>query len=153
MSDVQHPLTYEELMDNYEFKIVKKMLLREYPWVKDVKVKEDEINKWTLIFLDITIDPFELGREHGWTVARWVVNGLLYDKEYWSPYLSTFFSNATYDDVKTIHDEMNRSMESVHDSPALPKELRLPGRRKFQTGSFYALPTTITPEDTTQIPQ
>jgi hypothetical protein len=34
-----YPMTYEELIDNYEYKIAKKMLLREYPWIKDVAYK------------------------------------------------------------------------------------------------------------------
>ena len=46
---VNNPMTYDELLNNYEFKIAKKMLMREYPWIKDVKIKEDEINKWNLI--------------------------------------------------------------------------------------------------------
>ena len=59
-----HPMTYQQLMDNYEFKIAKKMLKREYPWIKDVVIREDEINKWNLIFLDVTIDPYELSLIH-----------------------------------------------------------------------------------------
>ena len=146
MSDVDNPISYEELLDNYEYKVVKKMLLREYSWVKDVHVVKDEVNKWNLIFLNITIDPYELGREHGWQVARWVLNGIENNKEYWSPYLSTFFWNTKYEDTKPLQEQMNEAMASVHTSPALPHDLRLPGRRKLQTGAFYAYPDTITPE-------
>ena len=65
-------MTYEQLIDNYEYKIAKKMLLREHSWIKDVNIKVDEINKWNLIFLDVIIDPYELGRQEDWTVTKYL---------------------------------------------------------------------------------
>ncbi len=60
----ENQITYEELMDNYEFKVSKKMLMREYPWIKDVTYKNPEdINKYNLIFIDIVVDPYELAEE------------------------------------------------------------------------------------------
>jgi hypothetical protein len=148
-----HPLTYEELKDIYEFKIAKKMLMREYPWIKDVDVNKGEINTWNLIFLEITIDPYELGRKYNWTVAKYIKNMIMDDGEYWAPYLSTFFSNATFLEVRPLQEEIDKSLESIHTSPALPIELRLPENRKFNTGRWYAFPNTITPEDTPQLSQ
>jgi len=148
-----HPMTYEQLIDNYEFKIAKKMLLREYPWIGDVVINEDEINKWNLIFLDVVIDPYELGRQMGWTPTRYLRRRIEEDGEYWSPYISTFYKDVTWDDARPLQDGINKSLESIHTSPALPSELRLPGTRKFQIGSWYAYPTSITPEDTTQVSQ
>jgi len=142
-------MTYEQLIDNYEFKIAKKMLKREYPWIKDVVIREDEINKWNLIFLDVTIDPYELGRQEDWTVARYLDRSIRDNGEYWSPYLSTFYKDVMWEDARPLQDSINKSLESIHTSPALPIELRLPGSRKFQVGSWYAYPNSITPEDTT----
>jgi hypothetical protein len=144
-----HPMTYEQLIDNYEYKIAKKMLIREYPWIKDVVIREDEINKWNLIFLDVTIDPYELGRQEDWTVARYLDRSIREVGEYWSPYLSTFYSDVSWEDARPLQDSINKSLESIHTSPALPIDLRLPGTRKLQVGSWYAYPTSITPEDTT----
>jgi hypothetical protein len=148
-----NPMTYDELINNYEFKIAKKMLLREYPWIKDVDANKDEVNRWNLIFLEITIDPYELGREKDWTVAKYIKNMVRNDGEYWAPYLSTFFSNATFEDTHPIQQEIERALESIHTSPAFPIELRLPGTRKFNVGRWYAYPNTITPEDTPQLSQ
>ena len=145
-----YPMTYEELLDNYEYKIAKKMLLREYSWIKDVVIREDEINKWNLIFLDITIDPYELARQEDWTVARYLERSIRDNGEYWSPYLSTFYKDVIWEDARPLQDSINKSLESIHTSPALPEELRLPGTRKFQVGSWYAYPTSITPEDTSR---
>jgi hypothetical protein len=147
-----YPMTYEQLMDNYEFKIAKKMLKREYPWIKDVVIKDnDEINKYNLIFLDVIIDPYELGRQEDWTVTSYLSRTINDVGEYWSPYLSSFYKDIMWEDARPLQDSINKSLASIHTSPALPIELRLPGSRKFQVGSWYAYPNSITPEDTTQV--
>ena len=115
-----YPMTYEQLIDNYEYKIAKKMLLREHSWIKDVNIKVDEINKWNLIFLEITIDPYELGRQEDWTVARYVGINIKDNGEYWSPYLSTFYKDTTWEEARPLQDGINKSLESIHTSPALP---------------------------------
>ena len=146
-----YPMTYEQIIDNYEYKVVKRLLKKEYPWIKDVVVKDDndEINKYNLIFLDVTIDPYELGRQEDWTVTRFLERSIRDNDEYWSPYLSMFYKDVSWEDAKPLQDGINKSLESIHTSPALPTDLRLPGTRKFQVGSWYAYPTSITPEDTT----
>ena len=142
-------MTYEQLIDNYEYKIAKKMLLREHSWIKDVNIKVDEINKWNLIFLEITIDPYELGRQEDWTVSKYLDRSINEEGEYWSPYLSSFYKDVMWEDARPLQNDINKALASIHSSPALPIDLRLPGTRKFQVGSWYAYPTSITPEDTT----
>ena len=147
-------LTHEELLNNYEFKIVKKMLLREYPWIKDVKIgNPDEINKWNLIFVDLFIDPYELERTYGWRIAWYITSRLRDSGEFWSPYLTTFLRNPTdADEARDLVYKMNDDMADVHKSPALPVDLRLPGTRKIQIGSFYTSPDITIPEDTELYP-
>jgi hypothetical protein len=69
-------MTREELENNYEYKVTKKALMREFPFIKDVFVKEDEeINKWSFgIFLDLIIDPFAFGHQYGFRVWGPVIN-------------------------------------------------------------------------------
>ena len=144
-----HPMTEQEVLDNYEFKVAKKMLLREYPWIKSVSLEADKINKWNIIFIDLHIDPYELGREQGWEVLRWVTQTIRRGEPYWSPYLSSFYEGTKmYEVVSPLTDEMNDMLRELHRSPALPIDLRLPGDRKFQVGSFHTDPSIATPEDT-----
>jgi len=149
-----NPITYEEFLNNYEFKIVKKMLKREYPWIKDVYIKDiDELNKYNLIFVDISIDPFELERTYGWRIAWYVSSRLKIGEGFWSPYLSTFLKYPTdADQARRLIERMNEDMSSVHKSPALPEDLRLPGTRKTQIGSFTTAPNITIPEDTELYP-
>jgi hypothetical protein len=55
----------------------------------------------------------------------------------------------SWEEARPLQDGINKSLESIHTSPALPTDLRLPGSRKLQVGAWYAYPTSITPEDTT----
>ena len=132
-----HPMTYEEFLDNYEFKVAKRMLLREYPWIKDVFFRNpEEVNKYNLIFLDVTFDPFELAQQDGWRLASYIVRTIERGDDFWSPYLSIFFTTNT-DDARALVQEMDKSLESIHASPAIPQEMKLPGHRKLNIGTWH----------------
>ena len=133
----EFPLTYEEFLDNYEFKVAKRMLLREYPWIKDVFFRNpEEVNKYNLIFLDLIIDPFELGEQEGWRLASYVTKSVERGDDFWSPYLSTFFRTNT-DDARELVHKMDKTLENIHTSPAIPKEMKLPEHRKLNIGTWH----------------
>ena len=133
----EFPLTYEEFLDNYEFKVAKRMLLREYPWIKDVFFRNpEEVNKYNLIFLDVTFDPFELAQQDGWRLASYIVRTIERGDDFWSPYLSIFFTTNT-DDARALVQEIDKSLESIHSSPAIPKEMKLPEHRKLNIGTWH----------------
>ena len=130
-------ITPEELYDNYEFKVIRKALMREYPWIKDVTTDPEQLNKYGLIFLDIEINPLELGEQMGWTMTPWVENAFRNGKEYKGMYLSLFYDKVNYDDVIVIQRELDDIMKSVGNSPAFPKDLRMKNGRQFAVGDFY----------------
>jgi hypothetical protein len=141
------PLTYEELLDNYEFKVGKRILTREYPWIKDVVVKTpDEVNRYNLIFVDVIINPFELSEEKGWRLASYVVKSIERGDYFWSPYLSTYFTGIG-DEARDLVQSMEKTLEDLHKSPAIPQEMRLPGHRRLNIGSWYTQPGTQVPTD------
>ena len=143
-----YPMTYEEFLDNYEFKVAKRMMLREYPWIKDVTfLNPDEINKWNLIFVDMFINPFELAEEKGWTLAPYVIQTIERGEEFWSPYLTTYFTRSIGEEGRELVDELENTLEGIHNSPAIPIEMRLPGHRKLNIGSWRTEPGLTIPTD------
>ena len=143
-----HPMTYEEFLDNYEFKVAKRILTREYPWIKDVRfLHPDDINKWNLIFVDIFIDPFELSELKGWTLAPYVISSVERGEEFWSPYLTTFFTKSIGDDARMMVVEMELTLEDIHKSSAIPQEMKLPGHRKLNIGSWHTVEGLTVPTD------
>lgn len=130
-------MTLDQLYDNYQYKVVKKALMREYPWIKDIWVKEDELNKYGLIFLNLDIDPVKLGEERGWTMTPWVLSAYNKGKNYHGMYLSLFYDKVDYDNTRELQNELGELANSVGKSPAFPKDLLLPGQRTFTIGDFH----------------
>ena len=136
-------ITPEELYDNYEYKVTVKALKREFPFIKDVRVKEDEINKYGLIFLQIVIDPFQLAQTYGYHVSNWVKNQLRRG-EILSGVSPSLFFDESYSEVVRVGDMITELMDSVHHSKAIPDTMKLPRGRQLDHTSFLVDPT-ITP--------
>ena len=140
-------MTEQELYDNYTFKVVKRALMREFPFIKNVYARDDDdINRWKYaLYLELVIDPYVLGHMYGIPVWDIVTRSLQRGEDYWAPYLSTFFRDR--DVIDKINKEMGTLMNGIHKSPAIPQEMRLPGHRKLNIGSWYVEPGTQVPTD------
>ena len=147
-------VTPTEVENNYEFKLMKKVLRQEYPWVLDVLVPKDEdINKYNLIFLPIVIDPFILQKEVGLPIEAWIKRYLTDERykqtyrqyAYVSSYISTMF-NGDREITREIQDEVEKVMRSVGKSAAIPEDLKLRKGRAFSPGE-YIIPEMDIPED------
>ena len=145
-------VTQKEVEDSYEFKLMKKILKREYPWIVDILVPSDEeINNWGLIFLPIVIDPFLLQQTEGWSFNHYMrvyFSGYLKAEgpySYRTSYLTTVY-DVPRDVTNPIRDEIEDTMKAVAKSPAIPQDLKLNKDRTFVVGEFV-LKNMDVPED------
>jgi hypothetical protein len=136
-------MTKEELEDNYEYKVTKKALMKEFPFVKNVYAKDDDdINKWKYaLYLELVIDPYILGHMYGIPVWSIVTRSLQRGEDYWAPYLGTFFQDR--DATEKINKDMETLMNGIHKSPALPNELKL--HKQLEIGTFITYPKYLPP--------
>ena len=140
MAKIDSPMTPEELQNNYEYKVVRRALMREYPWIKDVTFNPEELDQYNLIFLNLIVDPAKMGEAYGWNMNTWVKRAYEEGQRYSGNYPSLLF-NVTYEVGRDeINDPITRMFEEIHSSPALPEDMRLPSGRKFQVGSFVVNP-------------
>ena len=137
-------MTKEELENNYEYKVTKRALLKEFPFIKEVRTPDDEeINKWKhSIYLDLVIDPFVLSQTYDIPVWYIIVRTLQRGEPYWSPYLNTFFKDSR-EEVSQINRDMGTLINGIHKSTALPKELKLP--KELEPGTFIVYPQSLPP--------
>ena len=127
-------MTYDQVKDSYLFRIVKRALKTQYPWIKDVVINEDDFDKYKYnMFMDVFIDPSILAEENDWTVASWVEPG--YDG---GSTLGMFFKDRG--PFTHINDEINDFIYDVSHSPAIPEDLRIPSsRNNFTVGSYISI--------------
>jgi len=138
-------MTAEEIENNYTYKIVRKVLMREFPWIKDVQLDTDGLDKYKyVLFLDLFIDPYELGEEREYNVARWIDSAVRNKEDYATTIISMYFNGST-DEMRGITDEVNYTIESTQDSPAIPIDLRLPENKDFRVGSYHLIDNLTVP--------
>ena len=138
-------MTEQELYDNYTFKVVKRALMREFPFIKNVYVRDpDSIDKYkSFIFLDVDINPYELSHMYGLKVDPITNKYLRRGEPYWAPYLSMFIKSGV-EDTYPIKKAINDLVYSIQKSPAIPQEFKLD--RELDIGSYHAGPDTIPPD-------
>ena len=145
-------VTQKEVEDSYEFKLIKKILKREYPWIVDLLVPDDEeINKYGLIFVPIVIDPFLLQQMTGWPFNHYMkvyLDGYLKAEgpySYRTSYLTTIY-DVSRDETNPIQNDIEKTMRAISMSPAIPQDLKLNKDRTFVVGE-YVLKSMDVPED------
>jgi len=141
MAKIKNSLTPNELMDNYEYKVTKRVLMNEFPWIKGVTVNDGDLQTYNLIFLNLIIDPTIIKKQYGWDLNPWV-NRYIKDGESYNAAAASIIFNVTYDESRnTIVNPITTMMEQIHNSPAIPTELKLPEGRQLSLGNLIINPT------------
>ena len=139
-------MTKEEVENNYEFKVTKRALMREFPFIKDVNFKHNEdVDKWnSTVYINLDIDPFVMSQMYGLPLWNVIVDYLRRGESYWSPYVSIFLDGDNrVNDAEPIKRAIGELVHGIHKSPAVPNELKL--GKEIKVGSFEADPSTVPP--------
>lgn len=150
-------MTREELNNNYEFKVVQRALKQDFPFIKEIKVSDEALTKYkNNLYIDLVIDPYMIGHMYGLSVWTPVTRDLKEGRNYWAPYLSTFFSlddgrHSKVEDTKEIMSTtrpiskaISKIIEGIHISRNLPNEYKLD--KNIGVGSFIATPSSLPPD-------
>ena len=128
--------TVEELYDNYEFKVVKRAIMKEFPWITNVTVTQDNLDRYNTIFLDFEVDLPHLLETYSWGPYRPAQRAWDENKYFHAMYLS-IFADIEFEEGKLVNRAIEKLYEGVHNSPALPVDLKLKTGRRFSIGDFY----------------
>lgn len=130
----RHPISFEELQNNYEYKIMRKAVMREYPWVTDVTIfNPDNINEYNILFVDLVINPILLQQETEWPIMWYVPYNVGQHGMMTGPFLSAFFK-VSFRESQDLVGDIETLMKSIHKSPALPDELKIHDSRAWGIG-------------------
>lgn len=129
-----HYYTPDELYDVYEFKLLKKLLKREFPFIKDVFVIQEDLEKYNIIFLDFDYDPIEFARMYNDEIKpkflKMIEDGKYLDLSY--PHL---LGDMTYDEFSNVRENINTSIRKVMKNDAIPNELKI--HRPVAIGTWH----------------
>jgi hypothetical protein len=138
-------MTYDELLNNYEYKITKKGMMREYPFIIDVlDTNEEDFTKYeSVVFVTLVIDPFILANMFGVKVWGGVTRALKRGDDFDSPTLSIFLENSIDLGIK-IRKSIDDFTDTIDSSRALPDEYRM--GRIVRAGNYIAYPSSLPPD-------
>ena len=132
-------MTVQELYDNYEFIVGKRLLKQKFPWIVDVRTTQQSLDKYSIIFLDLYIDLDKFYEDVDHSPAPWVSNYLLNNNTYDASYLSMLIKDRDRG-VSDIEYEINNVLSKLRKSPAIPTNMKLPNNRLMQIGGVFAAP-------------
>jgi len=118
-------MTEEEVYNTLEFKLLKKLLKKEFKWIKDIRLSGDPNRYSSTVFLDIIIDPWKMAEEEGLHVAVYIRKG----KQETFTSIATFFTETRDNPIlATIEKELEDVPRQIHKTAALPEEYKLKGK-------------------------
>jgi len=126
----------EQLYDNYTFKLLKRSLMREFPYIKNVFVNFFDLGRYNTIFLNFDFDPAIWGEMYNDPMVKWLKDvtdeGGYIDLSY-----PTTATDMSYDEYQPIKKSIQKVMSDVFNSEAVPKELKIQGQRPVAIGTWH----------------
>ena len=89
-------MTLEEIQDNYEFKVCKKLVLNKFPFIKDVIPQWQNWDNYSLLFVILVMDGNKLQEYFKHPADKWTIKEVNSGEESWSPYLTTFLQGNPF---------------------------------------------------------
>lgn len=123
-------MTKEEIENSYVFKVVRRALMNELPYIKDVRVHDKSIDETkTLIMMEMDFDPFIFSKLYNIPLANIYLRSLKYNEQDSTSVPQIFFKREYYDEVDSIMKGIDKLVKDVQSSPAIPNEYKIPNKK------------------------
>ncbi len=125
----------EDIYDVYTFKLIKRLIKKKFPWIKDVFVRKVDTIVYKTIFLNFDFDPNEFSETYGFPTKKWIQE--MIDKgEYIDLSYPNLINDMQYEEYRRIRDDIKRTIKDVSENPALPDEFKF-DNRGIAIGSWH----------------
>lgn len=119
-------MTKEEIENSYVFKVVRRALMNELPYIKGVHVDESSLkDTYSIVFLTLDFDPFIFSLQYNIPLAKIWLNYLrLFDEDKTSvPQI--FFKPEYREQVNLKMEDIENLVNEIQKSPAIPNEYKI----------------------------
>jgi hypothetical protein len=123
--------TKAEVESSPMFKIIKRAIMRKYPWIKDIYAgDEEDMRKYSsMLFLDADIDAQQLADEREWTLESWASP----DKQrsprnrdhFDTVHLSVLFTKPYDQEARELQNDIDDEMKRIQKSNAIPSDIKI----------------------------
>jgi hypothetical protein len=127
-------ITPQKVYDVYVFKLIKRALKKEYPWIKDVFVNQNDLDKYSTLFLNFDYDPNEFAEAYDIKIDPFI-REKIDDGSYLDLSFPNLIGDMTYEEWREVRDDIRRLIESVSKNPTIPNELKI--NRGMDIGSWH----------------
>ncbi len=127
--------TPEDIYDVYAFKLIKRALKKRFPWIKDVFVRQEDLDLYTTIFLNFEFDPNEFSKAYGHETKEWIQE-LIDAGKYIDYSYPNLINDMEFDEYKIVRNDIRRTIQDVAENPALPDEFKF-RNRNIELGTWH----------------
>lgn len=135
-------MTIEETERNFEFKVIKKAVRQQFPFIKDLIIDKDSFYKYDTLFVFGLIDVVEAYKTKGYKLNDWAL--LTPDTPRG---ISVIFDISWEQYNEEIRNPLEKMIEKIYFSDMIPENLRL--KRFVKVFDYIIKPVSeseITPE-------
>ena len=117
-------MTTEEIEDNYEFKVTKRILKKEFPFIKDMTLTHDWDNYQSQYFVDLDMDLTEVFNTLNIPIDS---NVIKYANKFTNgyPYLDVYFPIKYHGMASDLAKRVTNTIRRVQNSPSMPPDMKL----------------------------
>ena len=134
------PYTPEDIQNAYEFKLAKKILKDQFPFILDIKPPDARYDIYHTIEIQIYVDFDKLAEYGQWNKTSYSMKLFTrFNNNIWqgAGFYHLPYSNATPKDGKEIEDDINDALKKIHNSPAIPSELKFTHSILMEVGRVF----------------
>ena len=128
-------MTTEDIQDNYEFKVARRILKKEFPYIKDMRLTHDWDKYKSLFFVAIDINLYELMQSLGMPIDKASTKYISWSSDTGYPYLTLFFNPIMSKEygIPDLDRQIQKTIDKVQQSPSMPQDMKLPRELRIST--------------------
>ena len=120
--------TTEEIQNNYEFKVIRRILKKEFPYIKDMRLTSNWDEYKSLFFVVIDINLYELLQSLGIPITKSSTKYIdMWSHEEGHAYLTSYFPSSMGEVIRELSKQMQSTINKIQESKtSIPLDMKLP---------------------------